>query len=285
MILITGANGQLGNDFKKLFDSLNVNYISTDLDDLDITNEKSVDEFFKNNKNITIIINCAAYNDVDKAEEEVEKCYSINTKAPHNLSKKAKEIGAIFVTYSTDFIFYSDKIRNPFETGDIPTPPSHYSKSKLEGENLVLSEYDNTFVIRTSWVFGIANKNFIKQVIEWSRLKNELNIVDDQISSPTYSKDLAYYSWNIIKTGVFGVYHISNNGECSKYEQAKYILKRIGWKGILKKSKTSDFKLMAKRSNYSKLSLTKTESLLKEKIPTWEDAIDRYIKEIEQVNL
>ena len=279
MILITGANGQLGYDFQRLFDSLKAKYIATDVADFDITNEKSIDDFFLKHNNISLIINCAAYNDVDKAESEPDFCMLLNSRAPLNLAKKAKEIGATFVTYSTDFVFDGD-IRDPYTEEDMPNPPSVYAKSKRMGEEAVLAEYDKSFVIRTSWVFGIANNNFNKQVINWSKTRDELNIVDDQVSVPTYSKDLAYFSWKLIETKKYGLYHMSNSGICSKYDQAKYVLDNIGWTGKLGTSKTEDFNLPAKRSKFSKLDSTKLENIVGEKIPSWQDAIDRFLEEL-----
>lgn len=279
MILITGANGQLGYDFQRLFDSLEVKYIATDVADFDITNEESIDDFFLKHNNISLIINCAAYNDVDKAETDSDFCMLLNSRAPFNLAKKAKEIGATFVTYSTDFVFDGD-IRDPYTEVDMPNPPSVYAKSKRMGEEAVLAEYDKSFVIRTSWVFGIANNNFNKQVINWSKTRDELNIVDDQVSVPTYSKDLAYFSWKLIETKKYGLYHMSNSGICSKYDQAKYVLDKIGWPGKLGTSKTEDFNLPAKRSKFSKLDSTKLENIVGEKIPSWQDAIDRFLKEL-----
>ena len=279
MILITGANGQLGYDFQRLFDSLEVKYIATDVVDFDITNEKSIDDFFLKHNNISLIINCAAYNDVDKAETDSDFCMLLNSRAPFNLAKKAKEIGATFVTYSTDFVFDGD-IRDPYTEEDIPNPPSMYAKSKRMGEEAVLAEYNKSFVIRTSWVFGIANNNFNKQVINWSKTRDELNIVDDQISVPTYSKDLAYFSWKLIETKKYGLYHMSNSGICSKHDQAKYVLDKIGWTGKLGISKTEDFNLPAKRSKFSKLDSTKLENIVGEKIPSWQDAIDRFLEEL-----
>jgi dTDP-4-dehydrorhamnose reductase len=162
----------------------------------------------------------------------------------------------------------------------MPNPPSVYAKSKRMGEEAVLAEYDKSFVIRTSWVFGIANNNFNKQVINWSKTRDELNIVDDQVSVPTYSKDLAYFSWKLIETKKYGIYHMSNSGICSKYDQAKYVLDKIGWTGKLGTSKTEDFNLPAKRSKFSKLDSTKLENIVGEKIPSWQDAIDRFLEEL-----
>ncbi|MCF2639997.1 dTDP-4-dehydrorhamnose reductase [Fusobacterium varium] len=279
MILITGANGQLGYDFQRLFDELKKEYIATDRDELDITDIKKVREFVKN-KNITLIINCAAYNNVDKAEDEVEFCKKLNTYAPRDLAIVAKEIGADYITYSTDFVFDGEK-KAPYTEEDISNPLSIYGKSKYEGEKEVFKVKPDSFVVRTSWVFGIANNNFNKQVINWSKSKDELSIVDDQISSPTYSKDLAYYSWELIKTKKYGLYHLSNTGEASKYDQGKYVLDKIGWQGKLNRAKTKDFNLKAQRAEYTKLDSSKLEKAIGKKIPSWENGIDRFLEEME----
>ena len=279
-ILLTGSNGQLGYDFKKLFDSLKIEYIATDYEELDITNNESLEHFFAENKDFTHIINCAAYNDVDKAETD-KKVKLLNIKAPYKLAEFAKKIDAVYVTYSTDFVFDGDK-REPYAEEDIPNPLSEYGKSKYEGEKSVLKTYDKSFIIRTSWVFGIANNNFNKQVINWSKSRDTLNIVDDQVSVPTYSRDLAEISWKLIQTGKYGLYHISNEGITSKYDQAKYVLEKIGWKGTLGTAKTKDFNLPAKRPEYSKLSSEKVEKLLGEKIPTWQSGIDRFLLEMKE---
>jgi len=279
MILITGANGQLGYDYQRLFDELKEEYIATDRDELDITDIEKVREFVKD-KNISLIINCAAYNNVDKAEDEPELCKKLNTYAPRDLAIVAKEIGAEYITYSTDFVFDGEK-KAPYTEEDIPKPLSIYGKSKYEGEKEIFKVKPDSFVVRTSWVFGIANNNFNKQVINWSKSKDELSIVDDQISSPTYSKDLAYYSWELIKTKKYGLYHLSNGGEASKYDQGKYVLDKIGWQGKLNRAKTKDFNLKAQRAEYTKLDSSKLEKVIGKKIPSWENGIDRFLEEME----
>ncbi|ACV40000.1 dTDP-4-dehydrorhamnose reductase [Leptotrichia buccalis] len=277
-ILLTGSNGQLGRDFQKLFDSLKIEYIATDYQELDITSDKNLEKFFEKNNDFTHIINCAAYNDVDKAEID-NKVFLLNEQAPQKLAEFSKKISAIFVTYSTDFVFDGKKEKDYIED-DTPTPVSNYGLAKANGEKLTLEAYEKSFVIRTSWVFGKANNNFNTQVINWSKTRDKLNIVDDQISVPTYSKDLAEFSWKLIQTGQFGLYHITNNGTASKYDQAKYVLEKIGWKGKLGTTKTEDFNLPAKRPHFSKLSSEKVEKLLGEKIPDWKSGIDRYLEEM-----
>lgn len=279
-ILLTGSNGQLGYSFKKLFDSLKIKYIATDYQEMDITDDEAMEQFFDKNSNFTHIINCAAYNDVDKAETD-EKVKILNITAPYKLAEFAEKMKAIFVTYSTDFVFNGQK-KEPYIEEDTPNPASVYGKSKYEGENKVLKIYNKSFIIRTSWLFGIGGNNFNKQIINWSKLRDSLNIVDDQVSAPTYSVDLAEFSWKLIKTEKYGLYHITNSGEASKYDQAKYVLEKIGWEGKLNRAKTADFNLPAKRPEYSKLSSEKVEKLLGEKIPTWQSGIDRFLEEMKE---
>ena len=278
-VLLIGAAGQLGQDFQKLFDKLGIKYTATDHRELDVTDKEKVKKFVDNN-DFTMIINCAAYNNVDKAEEELEKCYALNSHVPKYLVEICKEKNIAFVTYSTDFVFDGEK-EIPYTEEDIPNPLSIYSKAKLEGEKYSLG-YDKSFVIRTSWVFGMGNNNFCKQVINWSKGKDKLRIVDDQVSSPTYSKDLAEYSWELIQTDKYGLYHLSNDGEASKFEQAQYILKKIGWTGVLERGKTEEFPLSAKRAQYSKLDSSKIEKIIDRKIPHWKTGIDRFLEEMKE---
>lgn len=283
MILITGGNGQLGYDFQRLFKSLNLDFLAPDLADLDITDSPWVKKYITENilnkgKKLDLIINCAAYNNVDKAEVETELCYKINSYAPRDLALIAKEYNCDFITYSTDFVFGGDKT-TPYIEEDEVNPLSVYSKSKALGEKLVLEAYERSFVVRTSWVFGVANNNFNKQVLSWASSKEVLSIADDLVSAPTYSKDLGEFSWKLIQTKKYGLYHIANNEIASKYDQAKYLLEKTGWKGELKRGKNSDFNLPAARPAYSKLDCSKIEKLLGETIPTWKDAIDRYLKD------
>ena len=279
-ILLTGSNGQLGHDFQKLFNNLNIKYMSTDYQELNIVDSNELENFFKNNNDFTHIINCVGYNDVDEAQNG-DKTFLLNEKAPQKIAEFAKKMNAIFVTYSTDFVFDGRK-NIPYIEEDIPNPLSKYGISKHEGEKMVLDTWRKSFVIRTSWLFGIGGNNFNKQVLNWSKTHDKLNIVDDQVSAPTYSMDLAEFSWKLIQTEKFGLYHITNDGIASKYDQAKYVLEKIGWKGTLGRAKTADFNLPAKRPAYSKLDSSKVEKLLGEKIPTWQSGIDRFLEEMKE---
>ena len=220
------------------------------------------------------------YNDVDEAQNG-DKTFLLNEKAPQKIAEFAKKMNAIFVTYSTDFVFDGRK-NIPYIEEDIPNPLSKYGISKHKGEKMVLDTWRKSFVIRTSWLFGIGGNNFNKQVLNWSKTRDKLNIVDDQVSAPTYSMDLAEFSWKLIQTEKFGLYHITNDGIASKYDQAKYVLEKIGWKGTLGRAKTADFNLPAKRPAYSKLDSSKVEKLLGEKIPTWQSGIDRFLEKMKE---
>jgi dTDP-4-dehydrorhamnose reductase len=286
MILLTGANGQLGRDFQKFFSEKGIRYLATDYtavnhcEALNITNPAEV-ELFLEGKSIDIIINCAAYNDVDRAESEVEKAQLLNCLAPKSLAEIARQKGIVFVTYSTDFVFDGCK-GVPYTEDDEVKPLSAYGKSKAQGERAVFAVHDRALVIRTSWVFGIGNNNFNKAVLRWSKTNRELRIVDDQVSVPTYSLDLAEFSWELIRSGRYGLFHLSNTGQASKYDQARCVLERTGWQGSLIRAKTAEFNLPAKRPLYSKLDSSKAERLIGRKMPEWTDAIERFLAEMKE---
>ena len=278
-ILILGKNSKLGIEFQKMLKKNDISFLATTKFDLDLSKKNSIENFFDKFNDFTHIINCAAYNNVDNAEIDVINMRKVNTEAAIELSKYAKKINAIYVSYSTDFVFDGEK-KTPYIETDIVNPLSEYGKSKYDAEIGIRQEYNKIFLIRTSWLFGIGGSNFITQIIDLANSNNKINVVDDQVSSPTYTKDLVYFSWELIKTNKFGLYHITNSGEASKHDQAKYVLKKIKWNGNLVKAKTSDFNLMAKRASYSKLSNDKIERLLNKKMANWKEAIDRYLEEL-----
>lgn len=274
-VLITGADGQLGKDFQKYFEKEGIDHISTDYNTLDITDLKSLRE--KITPNITHIINCAAYNAVDKAEEEWEKAYLINGIGVRNLALISNEINAELIHYSTDYVF-SGKKGNKYTIYDEPNPVNKYGESKALGEKFVKLSY-KYYLIRVSWVFGTGNNNFAKKVIEWSKNKKELRIVDDEISSPTYTVDLVKATINLIKMKAYGLYHITNT-PCSRYEWAEYILKETGWNGKLNKAKKAEFSLSAERPDYAVLENFGYYETTGEKMPEWKNATKRFLEEI-----
>jgi dTDP-4-dehydrorhamnose reductase len=280
-MLITGANGQLGQDMVKLCNTRNIQYTAADSKILDITNRKNVDEFIRTHAP-EVIINCAAYNAVDLAEKEWKRASSVNGLGVKNLVLAANKYGSVLVHYSTDYVF-NGKSERPYTIACTPHPISRYGESKLLGEIFLRDLCDRYFLIRTSWVFGKGNSNFAQKILDWSREKTQLSIVDDQISSPTYSVDLAKITLDLVQTNSFGLYHCTNSGTCSRYDWAQYILQQKGWKGILHRAKSENFKTAAQRPAYSALDNFGTEETLGYNLPSWQDATTRYMREIREI--
>lgn len=295
MILIFGANGQVGTDLKELLTRAGKEYIATDINEIDITKKGIVKKYILDThkfKHVDTIINCAAYNNIDMAEEEKDKCFKVNMEANVELALTAAEIRASYITYSTDILFdgkIEDYLYNNnmgFVEEDEVKPLTNFAQSKYEAEALIANILENNpgapkiYIIRTSWVFGKGRDNFIEQLIRSSKENDEIFVVDDQVSSPTYSKDLAEFSLKILNKNLdSGIYHFTNDGIVSKYDYAKYILKKIDWQGDLIPIKTSEITLTAKRPEFSKLNCKKIKEKLGEDIPHWTDAVNRYFKE------
>lgn len=279
MILITGANGQLGKDFQKLFDAERVRYIATDREELDITSIDAVRDFVRG-KWVKTIINCAAYNAVDQAETDYHMAYKLNSLAVRNLATVANEIGAEFVHYSTDYVFDGKRKEKPYLIFDEVSPLSVYGHSKYNGEKIALETAEKAYAIRTSWVFGLGNVNFVKKILEWSAGKTELKVVDDQIASPSYTVDLAKATYDLIKTKAYGLYHMTNSSYCSRMEWAQYILELSGWSGKVLPSKSADFKTPAERPEFSVLDNFGLKEVIGYDLPHWKDATERFLKEL-----
>ena len=275
-VLITGAEGQLGQDFQRIFDMKEIDYYAVDLD-LNITDYDALDEY-TSDKQISHIINCAAYNDVDKAEEDWETAFAVNGSGVKNLALIAKEINAILVHYSTDYVFDGNKGES-YTITDQPKPISKYGESKLLGEQMTQKFAPKYFLIRTSWLFGLANENFVTKVLKWSQRNKELRIVIDQISCPTYSFDLAKASLDLINTERYGLYHITNTEYCSRFEWARFILDSIKWEGRIRNSLSSQFNTAAKRPFISVLDSCGLEEVIGYQLPNWQEATKRYLKE------
>jgi len=280
-IIVTGSNGQLGHDLVKELRKSNYNeVIGIDRSVLDLTDKKSVELFFKSSRP-DIIIHCAAYTLVDKAEDQKDLCFDVNVNATKYLVDSAIEIDAKLVYISTDYVFSGDK-EGYYESNDLPNPKSIYGYTKYLGEKeaMKLNKY---FIIRISWVFGINGNNFVKTMLRLANEMKEINIVSDQVGSPTYTHDLSILISDMIKTEKYGIYHATNEGICTWYEFAKKIFEYSSINVRINPIKSEQYITKAQRPKNSRLS---KESLLKNKfnlLPSWQNALKRYLIEIEDI--
>ncbi|MBQ3136505.1 MAG: dTDP-4-dehydrorhamnose reductase [Clostridia bacterium] len=275
MIIVTGAAGQLGSDVCRILKEKNIPHRGIDKNDVDITSEKEVKAFF-DYTDFDVLIHCAAYTAVDKAEEEKELCCAINAKGTENLAKICGEKNSAIIYISTDYVF-SGEGEKPFEADDKKAPLSVYGKSKYEGERAVMRLCEKYFIVRTSWVFGEQDRNFIATMLRLSQTKNEINVVCDQIGSPTYSADLALLLTEMAQTEKYGVYHGTNEGYCSWYELAKKVFdyKKISVK--VNPVTSEEYITPAKRPKNSRLSKKTLTDAGFSLLPPWENAVERYL--------
>ena len=280
-ILITGAHGQLGKDITELCIQKAHTVIPYGSQELDITRYEDV---VKQVHDIRpdIIINCAAFNAVDQAETDWEQAFRVNGVGPKNLALTAASSGAILVHYSTDYVF-SGQTARPYTLADTPSPVNRYGESKLLGEQMVMRHAARYYLIRVSWVFGAGNTNFVKKVLEWASQRNQITVVEDQVSVPTYTHDLAKVTLDLIKSNQYGLYHVTNSGYCSRFEWAQYILNEVGWNGDLIPGKSDLFKTAATRPEFSVLDNFGTSDSIGYELPSWMDATERFLHEIGRI--
>ena len=271
MILLTGGNGQLGTELRHLLDEKGLNYVSTDAQEMDITDEKATLAFIQELKP-TVIYHCAAYTAVDKAEDEGKELdEKINVNGTENVAKAAKAVGAKFVYISTDYVFDGTKKEGVYKETDTPNPQNEYGRTKLLGEQAVKDLLDEYFIIRTSWVFGKYGHNFVYTMKRLAQTHSRLTVVDDQYGRPTWTRTLAEFMVYIIENNAdYGIYHLSNDNSCSWYEFAKEILKETDVE--VAPVTSAEYPQKAKRPQYSVLDLTKAKNT-GFVIPTWEEAL------------
>ncbi len=253
-VLLTGKDGQASLAFADLLSDMKEDFVAFGRKELDITDLRSVREAIANNTP-KVVFNGAAFNDVDRAEINREQAFLVNGIGPRNLSIACEEADIPLITFSTDYVFNGAK-GTPYTVIDAPNPINVYGESKLLGEQYVQSLCSKYILARVSWVFGVKGKAescFPKKVIEWSKAKKELYVVDDQVSSPTYAPDLVKVVYALLMERAWGICHITNEGFCSRYEWAKEILDLIGWGGIVFKAKSCDFSSSALRPEVSVL--------------------------------
>lgn len=278
MILVTGVNGQLGYDVVKVLNKRNIECLGIDKEDLDITDSEAVNEYIVK-LNPEVVIHCAAYTAVDMAEDNEEACTKVNVNGTENIAKACKQINAKMIYISTDYVF-NGAGDEPFEINGEIEPHSMYGKTKYEGELKVKEYLDKYFIVRISWVFGVNGNNFVKTMIRLGKERESLNVVCDQIGSPTYTADLAPILCDMAVSEKYGIYHATNEGYCSWAEFAQEIMNQVGLGCKINPIPTSEYPCKAERpfnSRMSKKSLVDNGFKL---MPEWKDALKRYLKEI-----
>ena len=280
-VLITGANGQLGNEMRVLSEEYpEYAYFFTDVAELDICNEQAVMDFVKAN-GIHAIVNCAAYTAVDNAEDNVELCTRLNVDAVGYLAKSAEANGAEFIQISTDYVF-DGTAHVPYRETDPTCPNSVYGSTKLEGERNALTYCSRAMVIRTAWLYSTFGNNFVKTMIRLGKERESLGVIFDQVGTPTYACDLARAIFEAIRQGVVpGVYHFSNEGVCSWYDFTKAIHRLAGITScVVKPLRTSEYPTKAKRPHYSVLDKTKIKKIYNIEIPYWMESLAECVSQM-----
>lgn len=279
MILVTGAKGQLGSDVCEILKNEGTDFLGIDIDDLDITDRKAVKAFFKAHDKIESVIHCAAYTAVDKAEDEAQKCFDINAYGTENLAYYCRKYDKKILYVSTDYVFGNNG-DEPLEVDDEKEPLNVYGKSKYAGEILVKNHCKKSFIVRTSWVFGEKNTNFIATMLRLSETHDKLTVVCDQIGSPTYAKHLASLLCQMIKTEKYGTYHATNEGYCSWKELAEETFRLTGRKVDVVPVTTAEYKSKAVRPFNSRLSKKSLDDAGFERLPDWHSAVRDYLENI-----
>ncbi|MCZ8157158.1 MAG: dTDP-4-dehydrorhamnose reductase [Leptospira sp.] len=279
-ILVTGANGQLGSEVRHIAEEFKTDFSFhfVTRSELDLTSEHLVESFLLNYK-IDGILNAAAYTAVDLAEKESERAMEGNVTIPSILAKLCKKHSLKLLHFSTDFVF-DGKSFHPYNESDKIAPISIYGQSKAEGERAVLSQYHESKLIRTSWVYSKFGHNFLKTILRLSAEKPELRVIADQIGSPTWARDLARASLSLLKSDATGIFHFSNEGVASWYDFAKAILEEGGKQTPIIPIETKDYPTPATRPPYSVLNKSRIKQTLNIQIPHWRDSLRNCMSEI-----
>lgn len=272
-VLVTGAKGQLGSDLMAALHAAKIPALGIDREDVDLTDHTAVSTVM-HREHPTHVIHCAAYTAVDQAQREPELCYRINVTATGNLAALCRELNAVMVYISTDYVFDGSGDR-PWEVEDQPNPQTVYGQTKLAGELALKAQLSTYFIVRIAWAFGIHGKNFINTMLCLAQTQSEVRVVSDQFGSPTSTADLSQLLIRMIQTDRYGTYHATNEGFCSWAEFAQAIFKTAGLSMRVIPIPSEDYPTPAKRPKNSRLSKASIEGF--GRLPTWQDALDRYL--------
>jgi len=277
-VLVTGVKGQLGYDVVRELEKRGMEAVGVDIEEMDITDAESVDHVITK-ANPDAVIHCAAYTAVDAAEENEEICRKVNADGPRNIAKVCKKLDIKMIQISTDYVF-NGQGEKVWEPDDPCGPQSVYGQTKYEGELAVREILQKYFIVRIAWVFGVNGKNFVKTMLRLAETHDTLTVVNDQFGSPTYTFDLARLLVDMVQTEEYGIYHATNEGFCSWYDFACAIFEKAGKKVTVKPVSTAEYGAKAFRPSNSRMSKEKLTQKGFERLPSWEDALERYLKEI-----
>lgn len=278
-LLVTGKTGQLGHDVCKELEMRGHEVIGTGSADMDITNADAVREVLYRNRP-DMVIHCAAYTAVDNAEEDEETCRKVNVDGTENIARICRELGVGMLYVSTDYVF-SGIGNRPWKPEDKAEPLGVYGLTKYEGELAVKQYLEKYFIVRVSWIYGIYGKNFVKTMLRLGEERGAVSVVDDQIGSPTYTKDLAVLLADMAESRKYGIYHASNEGVCSWYEFACQIFTEAGMNHVkVTPVDSASFPTKAKRPNNSRMDKGKLTENGFSLLPSWQDALHRFMKEL-----
>lgn len=283
-ILVTGANGQLGNEMRIVSRGSKDQYIFTDVAELDITDAAAVEKMVADNK-VEVIINCAAYTNVDKAEDDYDLAELLNATAVKNLATAINQNGGTLIHISTDYVFGGTKNNTPCGEDEPANPTGVYGVTKLHGEQAIEAVGCKHLIIRTAWLYSEFGKNFVKTMLNLTATKPSLNVVFDQVGSPTYAYDLAQVIFTIVENrkyeGKDGIYHYSNEGVCSWYDFTKMIAEYAGHTACdIQPCHSNEFPSKVVRPSYSVLDKTKIKNTFGIQIPYWTDSLKRCLAEL-----
>ena len=289
-ILVTGANGQLGNELRELSAKYSdYEYVFTDVAELDITSLSALNDFFQKNGKFDFLINCAAYTAVDAAETNQELAFKLNTTAVDMLVEMAGKYGFFLIQISTDYVFDGEKNR-PYDEEDVPIPSSIYGKTKNDAERLILYSDIRAIVIRTAWLYSTYGKNFVKSMIKYGTERDELNVVFDQVGTPTYAADLADAILQILPQlqampkPYTDLFHYTNEGVCSWYDFTQHILRHENINCRVNPIRSEQYSTPAKRPAFSVLDKSKIKTKFGITIPYWTDSLDVMLKKLKEMN-
>ena len=285
-ILVTGANGQLGNEMRRISIGNDDRYLYTDVAELDIADQNAVRSYVKKEA-VDVIVNCAAYTNVDKAEVDAEKADLLNNYAVGNLAIAAKEVDATLIHISTDYVFGGSQTNTPYREDAATNPLGVYGKTKLSGEQVLQRTGCHYLIFRTAWLYSSYGNNFVKTMMRLTREKDMLNVVFDQVGTPTYAGDLAAVIYKVISQRLYndhqGIYHFSNEGVISWYDFALAIAELSGHRCNIRPCHSDEFPSKVKRPNFSVLDKTKVKETFHVDIPYWRDSLRKCINEIQEV--